>query len=52
MEKVLLKKLKRKKKPQVIIINEINGIGKSIEQLKKDGLKVIFNKFKKRRSNE
>ena len=53
----LLKKLKRKNKPQVIIIDGVDGVGKStvvekmIEQLKKEELKVIFNKFKRRRKD-
>src|ERR1700722_12018505 len=54
----LLKKLNCKNKPQVIIIDGVDGVGKStvveniIKRLEEKGkLKVIFNKFKKRRNN-
>ena len=55
----LLKKLNRKNKPQVIIIDGVDGVGKStvveniIKRLEeKDKVKVIFNTFKKRRNND
>ena len=58
-EEMLLKKLNRKKKPQVIIIDGVDGVGKStivenlIKQLEeKDKLKVVFNTFKRRRSDD
>ncbi|RIA82238.1 hypothetical protein C1645_835684 [Glomus cerebriforme] len=57
-EKELLKKLGRKNKPQVIIIDGVDGIGKStiveniIKQLGKEGLKVRFNTFKRRRNDD
>jgi thymidylate kinase len=58
-EKELLKKLNRRNKPQVIIIDGVDGVGKStvveniIKELEeKDKLKVIFNKFKRRRNDD
>ncbi|RIA83377.1 hypothetical protein C1645_833913, partial [Glomus cerebriforme] len=57
-EKEFLKKLGRKNKSQVIVIDEVDGIGKStvvkniIKQLGKEGLKVRFNTFKRRRNDD
>jgi uridine kinase len=59
IEEILLKRLNRKKKPQLIIIDGVDGIGKStvVENLmkqleEKDGLKITFNKFKRRRNDD
>src|SRR6185295_4177817 len=58
-EEELLEKLGRENKPQVIIIDGVDGVGKStvveniIKQLKeKDELKVRFNTFKRRRNDD
>ncbi|GBC33494.1 enzymatic polyprotein, putative [Rhizophagus irregularis DAOM 181602=DAOM 197198] len=58
-EKELLKKLGRKSKPQIIIVDGVDGVGKStiveniIKRLKeKDDLKIIFNKLKRRRNDD
>jgi len=58
-EKELLKKLRRENKPQVIIIEGVDGTGKTtiveniIKQLKnEDMLKVKFNTFKRRRKDD
>src|SRR6185369_5906472 len=58
-EKELLKKLGRKNKPQVVIVDGVDGVGKStivenmIKRLEeKDNLKIIFNKFKRRRNDD
>jgi thymidylate kinase len=58
-EEILLKRLNRKKKPQLIIIDGVDGVGKFtvVESLmkqlgEKDGLKLIFNKFKRRRNDD
>src|SRR5579862_4762063 len=58
LEKVLLRDLKREKKPQLVIIDGVDGVGKTsivkklIEQLEKEGDKVIFNTFKRRREDK
>src|SRR6185295_5927558 len=58
-EKELLKKLGRENKPQVIIIDGVDGVGKStvvenvIKKLKEeDKLKVRSNTFKRRRNDD
>jgi hypothetical protein len=58
-EEILLKRLNREKKPQLIIIDGVDGVGKStvVENLmkqleEKDGLKITFNKFKRRRNDD
>ncbi|GBC41197.2 enzymatic polyprotein, putative [Rhizophagus irregularis DAOM 181602=DAOM 197198] len=58
-EKELLRKLGRKNKPQVVIVDGPDGTGKStvvenmIKRLEeKDDLKIIFNKFKRRRNDD
>jgi thymidylate kinase len=56
-EKKILKKLGLKKKPELVIIDGVDGIGKTsivnkiIEQIEKKGEKVIFNTFKRRRGD-
>ncbi|RIA83662.1 hypothetical protein C1645_742892 [Glomus cerebriforme] len=58
IEKELLKKLGWKNKPQIIIIDGVDGVGKStvvenmIKQVEKEGLKVRFNTFKRRRNDD
>src|SRR5579862_2455130 len=58
LEKVLLRDLKREKKPQLVIIDGVDGVGKTsivkklIEQLEKEGDKVIFNTFKRKREDK
>ncbi|CAB4408573.1 unnamed protein product [Rhizophagus irregularis] len=58
-ERELLKRLRRENKPQVIIVEGVDGTGKTtivenmIKQLKdKDKLKVRFNTFKRRRNDD
>ncbi|GET62384.1 retroviral-like aspartic protease 1 [Rhizophagus irregularis DAOM 181602=DAOM 197198] len=57
-EKELLKKLGRENKPQVIIIDGVDGLGKTsivqnlIKEWEKQGLKVRFNTFKRRRKDK
>ncbi|CAB4418771.1 unnamed protein product [Rhizophagus irregularis] len=58
-ERELLKRLGRENKPQVIIVEGVDGTGKTtivenmIKQLKdKDELKVRFNTFKRRRNDD
>ncbi|GET58383.1 hypothetical protein RIR_jg39709.t2 [Rhizophagus irregularis DAOM 181602=DAOM 197198] len=58
-EKELLRKLGRKNKSQVVIVDGPDGTGKStvvenmIKRLEeKDDLRIIFNKFKRRRNDD
>ncbi|GBC41210.2 enzymatic polyprotein, putative [Rhizophagus irregularis DAOM 181602=DAOM 197198] len=57
-EKEVLKKLERENKPQVIIIDGVDGLGKTsivqnlIKEWEKQGLKVRFNTFKRRRKDK
>ncbi|GET04491.1 putative integrase core domain protein [Rhizophagus clarus] len=57
-KKELLKRLRLKKEPQVIIIDRVDGIGKStvieniVKDLEQEGKKIVFNKFKRRRQDD
>ncbi|GET01554.1 hypothetical protein GLOIN_2v1791704 [Rhizophagus clarus] len=57
-EKEILQKLGRKSKPQVIIIDGVDDVGKStvvekiINEMRNQGKKVIFNTFKRRRKDD
>src|SRR5436305_4762663 len=57
IEKEIKKEMGIKRKPKIIIIDGVDGVGKSsiveklIEKFEKNGKKVIFNTFKRRRSD-
>ncbi|CAB4439642.1 unnamed protein product [Rhizophagus irregularis] len=54
----LLKLTRRKRKPQLIIIDGVDGVGKStivenlIQRFQEKGMKVVFNTFKRRRKDD
>jgi thymidylate kinase len=58
IEEEILQKLRMKRKPQVIIIDGVDGVGKSTivkrikEKLEEDGDRVRFNTFKRRRNDK
>jgi thymidylate kinase len=58
VEKELLIKLNRKEKPKLVIIDGVDGVGKTsivtriIRQLELQGDKVVFNTFKRRRMDK
>jgi thymidylate kinase len=57
IEKEIVKELGISKKPKVIIIDGVDGVGKSsivgklIEEFRKEGKKVVVNTFKRRRTD-
>ncbi|GBB87242.1 hypothetical protein RclHR1_01370001 [Rhizophagus clarus] len=58
IKKKLLKRLRLRKEPQVIIIDGVDGVGKStvveniVKDLEREEKKIIFNKFKRRRQDD
>ena len=56
-KKMLLKRNNRKIQPILIIINGVDGVGKTtiveniIKRIKEQGLKIVFNTFKRRRND-
>ena len=57
-QKEIMKKMKITKIPDIIVVDGVDGVGKStvvgniIKEFEKEGLKVRFNTFKRRRSDD